>query len=147
MNQPHIIRIRGPWQRTVLVASAGLEELPETATVKMPSSWVDDLGPAFEGTIRYQRHFNKPTGIDDSTPIQIAFDKLVGTAVIQLNGKPLGRLAWPETAHAYDVRGKLEPRNLIDVELTTLTEQELANTSQEPPPQRGLVGEVRLKIG
>lgn len=147
MNQIHTIRIRGPWQRTV--TDGGLADIELRKTVEMPSSWVNDLGPAFQGRVQYQRFFNKPTGIDSETPISIAFEKVVGNATVSLNGKELGRIDWPakhtDLHEKFVVRGLLQSRNDLVVEISSLPVE--ARSDDGEPLAGGLVGEVRLEIG
>jgi len=154
MNEPHIIRLRGPWQRKILTgdsseATAGDESL----TVKMPSSWVDDLGANFVGVVCYSRMFNRPTGIDETTDIRVRLRRVVGKATtVRLNGEVVGDILWPKDSGEVDVTGQLKPRNCLEVEITSLleeackskTESKLDATHQDDP---GLVDEVHLEIG
>ena len=147
MNQIHTIRIRGPWQRTVIEGALADSELRKT--VEMPGSWVKDLGAKFQGCVRYQRFFNKPTGISQETPISLAFERVVGYAVVWMNGKQLGRIDWPalrtDMHEKFDIAGQLQSRNEIVVEVTSLPLDVLGDGQEELAG--GLVGEVRLEIG
>ena len=147
MNEIHAIRIRGPWQRTVTQGT--LADLELRKTVDMPSSWVDDLGPMFQGRVQYQRFFNKPTGIKQETSIALAFERVVGYAAVWMNGKELGRIDWPalrtDLHEKFDITGQLQNRNEIVVEVTSLPLDVLADWGEELAG--GLVGEVRLEIG
>ena len=149
-NEPHIIRLRGPWQRTVLRNEPENAPNTETVTVRMPNSWTEDLGREFAGTVRYRRMFNRPTGISDQTPICVRFEQVVGYATVSLNDQPLGTIRWPEVSGRFEISGRLQPRNQLDVEVTSVTSEE-ANAGRTPNeadrPEVGLVGEVRLEIG
>ncbi len=130
MKQPHIIRLRGPWQRQLIEGP----DLP-VKTITMPNSWAEDLGADFVGAVEYQRFFNCPTGIDEATSIQLAFTEIKGQATIWLNSEQL-----PTTDIApvvsCDVTGQLKRRNELRVQIVAIGE-----------PDGGMVGEVQLKIG
>ena len=158
MNQPHIIRLRGPWQRTVVSGSLPVlaeNETPEpaatskqSARVQMPSDWRDDLGVDFIGVVCYTRMFNRPTSIDASTDIRLRLHRFVGKRTeIRLNGETLADVRWPEDSVEIDVAGKLQPRNCLEVEIDSLLEKDVApEPNSPPPPAAGLVGEVHLEI-
>ena len=133
MNEPHIIRLRGPWQRQIIEGS----EQP-SKTITMPGGWAADLGERFEGTVEYQRFFNRPTGIDDSTPIRITFAEIVGQATVWLNSEQLpdGSTVADPNRYSFDISGQLEKRNELRVRIASNGEVD-----------GGLVGEVRLEIG
>lgn len=136
MNEPHVIRLRGPWQRQIV---DGPELPPKTVT--MPGGWLDDLGVNFAGTVEYQRFFNRPTGIDETTTLRLAFTKILGQATISLNSKQLTATETPgdiDNANSLscDVTGLLESRNDLRVRIVSAREAD-----------GGLVGEVQLKIG
>lgn len=150
---PHIIRIRGPWKRCVIdgdVAHRDTDDSAEPAqgpaeTVQMPSGWNADLGPDFRGRVRYRRFFNCPTSLDASTPVHLVFQRIVGQACVELNGKELGETAWPSATGKFSVGQKLEPRNEIVVTVTALSDDELSESGDAV--EGGMVGEVRLEIG
>lgn len=147
MNQPHIIRIRGPWQRSIVEDATDTTDLSRTVT--MPTSWVEDLGAEFRGLVEYRRFFNKPTGIAETTSIALTFTHIVGHAVVKLNDEVLGRVDWPISTAKFDVAGKLHGRNDLKVKIGNLTaaDQAILETANRESPEGGLVGEVRLEIG
>lgn len=168
MNSIHRIRIRGPWQRRVASApNADNQNADDTAqvTVTMPRSWTSDLGSHFQGEVVYSRYFNRPTNIDAATQIRLAFDEIVGDALVTLNDQSLGSAAWPVFPVQFDVTGLLRDRNFLVVRVTALAEDELRRrqTQLGSPGQQadvddpsddlpdgvegGMVGEVRLEIG
>ena len=157
---PHIIRIRGPWQREVIEVAAagsatgdsGCVKVPvgNTKSVSMPAPWDEDLGRSFRGRVVYARHFNCPTSIDATTPIRMVFTKVVaGAARILLNDQPVGAFQWPTDEAVIDVTGQLQTRNEIRVELASLIDgaNETGDIVTQVPAGFGLVGEVRLEIG
>ncbi len=143
---PHVIRIRGPWQRTVL--NDGAQDVSaddrEVANVKMPGSWSADLGEDFQGTVRYQRMFNRPTGITQETTLRLVFQQIVGDADVHLNDELLGTILWPNQTGSFDVTDRMNPRNQIRVDIQALRSGK-AGADQAPPPG-GMVGEVQLQI-
>ena len=146
-DQPHVIRIRGPWQRTVVCDGPQISDdasVPQSATVKMPGSWLEDLGEDFRGTVRYQRMFNRPTGLTEATNLQLVFQQVVGDAEVYLNDQPLGTIRWPECTSSFDVTNVLEARNQIRVEIRALTPDRVEAGLALPPG--GMVGEVQLQI-
>lgn len=149
-HEPHIIRLRGPWQRTVLCDEREDTSNDAKMTVRMPVSWGNDLGEDFRGKVRYRRMFNRPTGIDELTDIRLRFERLVGNAVILLNQKQLGAIQWPDVTGQFAINGLLEPRNQLDVEIEAVAcsvEKLAGETNEATCWEPGLVGEVRLEIG
>lgn len=147
MNSHHIIRIRGPWQRTVV--DGGVDDSDLCRTVQMPSSWSTDLGAEFLGRVQYKRFFNKPSNTDATTPIRLFFEQVIGHATVALNAAELGHVDWPSCSVGFDLTGKLQPRNELIVDMTALTRSEVAalQSAAEELPPAGLVGEVQLQIG
>lgn len=145
MNSPHIIRLRGPWQRRVLSG----KNRGDLTTVQVPSSWVDDLGADFCGEVEYSRFFNRPTGIDKATSIGLVFQEIVGDGIILLNGTKLDETKWPDYPHRVDLADKLEGRNELLVRVTTILAEEMRSRdpSSNDVAASGLVGEVHLEIG
>lgn len=159
MDEPHIIRLRGPWQRRIVDGASARqtqEQMREqTATIRMPSSWSEDLGADFVGVVCYERMFNRPTGIDDSTDIRLRLLEVVGKlSTVRLNGEILGRIQWPDATIELDLAGKLKRRNQLVIEIESLLDgdEESSRLKRQPDSashelrSQGLVGEVHLEI-
>ena len=134
MNEPHIIRLRGPWQRQII---EGTELPPKKIT--MPSGWAEDVGADFAGTIEYQRFFNRPTGIDNTTSLRLRFKQVIGQATVSLNSELLSTESSEQDQPNHlscDLTGKLYKRNDLRVRIVSAGAAD-----------GGLVGEVQLEIG
>src|SRR5262249_9777400 len=98
MDQPHAIRLKGPWEleplarevpspageaRRGVCASAG-------ATVEVPGDWGSVLGEDFRGTARYTRRFNCPTNLGPQEHVELVFEGVDYEAQVTLNGHDLG---------------------------------------------------------
>ena len=145
MNAPHLIRLRGPWQRTVVFGAETVIEGGENEKVIMPISVADDLGDSFRGRVEYQRFFNRPTGIEASTKLHLALDRVVGADLeVKLNNELLGEFDHQNDRVCFEIGSRLQKRNDLRVRLSTLpSDVESSSTKQVS----GLVGEVRLEIG
>ena len=97
----HLIRLRDPWE---------IE--------------------AADGSVRYQRWFNLPTGLAGAT-VRIAIDQLDPATSVLLNDEPLPALA----GSRWTITDRLQPRNRIVIEITG-----------DAPPASRPFGEVRLEI-
>jgi len=102
----HVIRLRDPW---------------EVETI--------------QGVVRYRRWFNKPTGIDAGTIVQLVIDDLDPTARVELNDEPLAVLS-PDNPQSWPITEQLCSRNAVTIDIDGAGE-----TAQRP------FGEVRLEIG
>ena len=157
MSQPHVIRLRGPWQyepleRWVLDADGGrgaIEPLPPPGRIVMPCDWSQTLGRDFRGRVRFVRAFGKPTRLDPAEQVWLVVAGVDLTGQAELNGLPLGSLTgWHATAR-FDVTSLLAERNelKIEVELPPLSyadEQRLR--CDRAGLAGGVIGEVRLEI-
>jgi beta-galactosidase/beta-glucuronidase len=155
MPQPHIIRLRGPWELQPLarwqVADDGTlaeiaDPLPPGGRLAMPSDWSKLLGPDFHGRVRHLRRFARPTGLDSGERVWLVCDGAADAATIALNGAPLGAIPGTNQPTRFDVTERLLPRNelVIDVDFPS------AKTAQQTPTTEtncgGLTGEVQLEI-
>ena len=103
MAEPHIIRLRGPWELEPLarfVAGVGDEfreethYLPPGGKVSVPGDWGELLGPDFIGRVRYTRRFNCPTNLASDERVWLALDGVDSRADVALNGRPIGQVEW-----------------------------------------------------
>lgn len=141
MNTPHIIRLRGPWQRTIVSGIETAQDCCTTEIVTIPSSVIDDVGPAFRGCVEYQRFFNRPTGIQETTALRLVMTQVLATHInVRLNDSELEDriIADPEAgSFSVDVKGYLKSRNDLRVRIEI----------QPNYGASGLVGVVQLEIG
>ena len=142
MNAPHRIRLAGPWERRILDGQE-TAATPILARVRMPLSVAEDLGPDFRGSVEYCRYFNRPTGIDESTRLNLVLEDVRGMAImVQLNDNVLLEHAENLSQQVLDIRAVLKSRNKLCIGLTTAAEGGDAGDLLY-----GLTGEVRLEIG
>ena len=156
MPDPHVIRLRGPWEYEPLEQFASTDEgqrasstadLPPGGKVQMSSDWSATLGADFLGRVRFTRHFNLPTNLEPAERVWLVFDGVDHSASVTLNGEPLGTLAGMQTRRV-DITGRLALRNRLEVEVSlALTEfADTAARGDRAGKPGGLTGEVRLEI-
>jgi hypothetical protein len=160
MPEPHIIRLRGPWELQPLTqwrrgADGPLLEvndpLPPGGRLEMPSDWSPLLGADYYGRVRHRRRFGRPTGLDSGQIVWLVCDGAAGAANVALNGAPLGALLGPTTPVRFDVTDRLLARNelVIDVEFLAIDTASIETAKQSSavgPNCGGLTGDVRLEI-
>jgi len=158
MPEPHVIRLRGPWEYEPLERFVRLvdgpycsetEGLPPAGKVQLPCDWSATLGHDFRGRVRFTRHFNCPTNLDAEERVWLAFDGVDYQAQVLLNDHKLGWVQGYERPRRVEITTKLQPHNLLLVEVSLP-----ASVFRDPDarPGRagaagGLIGEVRLEIG
>ncbi|HEY1785638.1 MAG TPA: hypothetical protein VGG30_08825 [Pirellulales bacterium] len=157
MTQPHVIRLRGPWQYEPLLqwqldaegTIRAVEPLPPPGRMVMPGDWAQSLGRDFRGRVRFVRGFGRPTRLEPDEQVWLVCDGVDLSGLATLNGEALGEVAGFRTPARFDVTGLLKERNelTIDVELPPLA---YADEQQLRPDRAGLaggvIGEVRLEI-
>ncbi len=85
--QPHIIRLRNPWQ------------------------WGEDAAPG----VRISRWFNRPTGLESNTRVVLAIEGGSALCAVVLNGNQLENSQPSGDTRRYDIGNRLEPRNLLEL--------------------------------
>jgi hypothetical protein len=159
MPQPHVIRLRGPWDfeplaRVSIAADGGRQEnannLPPAGRVHLPADWGLSLGADFRGRVRYLRRFGLPTNLEPDDCVSLVIEGVDYFGTVLLNGVRLGELSGYAVAAPFDVRELLAPRNLLllDVELPSYAAG--AKAPERPGRESlpgGPIGEVRLEIG
>ena len=108
-----------------------------THTIRLRDPW--DASPQAEGTIRFTRHFNRPTGLEAGERVWLVIEGASVPLTVTLNGHPVGqasRLPPPVDAARYEITPLLKPRNKVEIEL-----QSASATDGQP-----CLGEVRLEI-
>jgi beta-galactosidase/beta-glucuronidase len=156
MSEPHIIRLRGPWQLRPLVrfVTGGEGEHREEpldappCRVSVPGDWTDALGCDFLGRARYTRPFNRPTNLEPHERVWLVLEGVDLQGSVLLNGLLLGSAAGCQTAVRFDITMALTLHNLLEVDVT-MTAAALPDPSVRPARAGlagGLTGEVRLEI-
>jgi beta-galactosidase/beta-glucuronidase len=157
MTQPHVIRLRGPWQYEPLMqweldhegSLREVDELPPAGRMVMPGDWSQSLGRDFRGRVRYVRAFGRPTNLEPGEKVWLVSDGVDLDGRAALNGLPLGPVTNARDQARFDITDLLAERNelVIEVELPPLV---YADEQQRRPDRAGLaggvIGEVRLEI-
>lgn len=128
----HQIRLRGPWEVSVIAAP------PETTIggpshMNCPCTWREGGWPNFQGTALHVRRFGQPSQADIQERVWLVIDPCRSDLNISLNGKSLGS-AGSGQAFKTDITEIMLARNELAVEVS-------ANDDSG-----GLTGEVRLEI-
>ena len=148
----HTIRLRGPWQvepveRYVLRADGGYErstaDLPAAAKMTMPADWAAVLGASFLGLVRYQRIFQKPTGLESGERVWLVVEAPQSRGTVELNHMRLG-----DAGGRFDITEHLADHNRLTilVEHPAVDEGGVADDDNATRMVGGLVDEVRLEI-
>lgn len=136
MREPHVIRLRGPWEFTPLESFIAIGELPPPGKLTMPCDWADTLGRDFRGRVCYLRRFGRPGFPEPYEQMWIVFNGVRSRATVSLNGQPLGEIEANEPGN-FEVTDRLEFRNVLEV---------VVEHPAEAAEPGGLIGEVRLEI-
>lgn len=129
---PHRIRLRGPWECQVMDSADKDKTLPQDREVAVPGTFRSQGLPGFKGEVLYRRSFGYPGKIDAWERVWLTFDNIVGRADILLNNQLVAQEQ--SGPCAYDVTGKLGPRNQVRISVVADSDQ------------GGLVGEVALEV-
>jgi hypothetical protein len=167
---PHLIRLRGPWEYEPLVRfvpvadgrwQAADQNLPSPGTITLPADWGSVLGSDYQGTVRFSRRFNRPTGLGTASQVWLVIEDIDWQASIALNGRRLGDVACSFTNELingqslrccparFDITTELLPQNVLAITVTSPALNE--GIYPRPRPGRegqpgGLIGLVRLEI-
>jgi hypothetical protein len=136
MRDPHVIRLRGPWEYAPLERFDSDGPLPAPGKITMPADWSATLGADFRGRVRYVRRFGKPGFTEPYEQIWIVCTVVRSRADVLLNGELLGEVIGDEPG-IFEVTGKLESRNMLEV---------VVEHAAKAPDPGGIIGEVRLEI-
>jgi beta-galactosidase/beta-glucuronidase len=155
MGQPHVIRLRGPWELQPLErdvpAGDGMQHaaapLPSSCRVTVPGDWRESLGGDFCGRARYQRRFNRPTNLTADQRVWLVLEAVDYQADVAINGHALGTMRDSQPAR-FDITATLEPSNLltVDVSLPAAVFADPTLRRDRAGQPGGLIGEVRLEI-
>jgi beta-galactosidase/beta-glucuronidase len=153
----HTIRLRGPWQlepveRFVRGRDGRLERtsesLPPAARATMPADWSNDFGRDFCGRVRYQRIFQKPTGLETGERVWLVIDPPRSYGVVTLNDEPLGEIRVGDPPARFDITDRLADHNRLEIVVThpVLDAAGRVNEDSSDRAPGGLIGLVRLEI-
>jgi hypothetical protein len=111
----------------------------------MPADWAGVCGADFCGRVRLRRRFHWPARLMPRERVWLVFDAVNGSAVVRLNDEDLGRFSVADAPRAFDVTEKLEPTNVLLVDIT-YPDIDKACEADARGPVGGLSGEVRLEV-
>lgn len=116
-SEVHTIRLAGPWQ----VDWVGPEDVPPATLAvdhgTFPIDWPAIFGDVC-GTARFQRKFNRPTGLSEGTRVWLSVPDYCGMLTVELNGRVLAILPENELPVQLDVTGSLQLHNRLVLEVT-----------------------------
>lgn len=122
----HRIRLRGPWQclplsRNILLADGTLHkertDLPSPIRLNLPTRVFTPFGDDFCGTVRLQRTFNRPTGLEMKTRVYLVLHFGKHGGLLWLNDEPLGTIRPTAGDHRFLLGPGLLPHNRLEIEL------------------------------
>ena len=155
----HTIRLRGPWQYTPLAhtywteAAVSIEcdtDVPAPGRLTLPSDWEPVLGKDFRGKVLFQRQFNLPTGLHESSIVQLSVESVDAMATLYLNHHTLGNIALEQSSATFEIQQHLEPTNLleiaVDLPTTDAHSAALPRAGRTDQQAGGITGEVQLVI-
>jgi hypothetical protein len=116
-NQRHQILLRGPWDYAVLSPAETPCPFPATGVVRLPEEWVM-MSAGWSGTVRFERTFHPPTGLEPDDRVCIAFLGVQGRGRVSLAGRVLGELVSSAEQQRFDITGLLGNSNRLKVELS-----------------------------
>jgi hypothetical protein len=111
---PYRIRLRGPWEVT-LIDRDGTTEPPRFAYI--PAEWQELFGDR-AGTGVFRRRFNRPTGLEPSDEVWIVLTSVLGEVDFTINGRVSSPGESIRGVREYNVTAELQEHNLIDVRVT-----------------------------
>jgi hypothetical protein len=158
MPYPHRIRLRGPWECEPIArsvrrpdgsAAEAIDALPPPRRVSIPADWGADLGPEFRGRVRYRRRFNHPATLDPHERAWLVIEGTDPSALVELNGLPLGVVRGYALAVEWDVTRAIARTNELTLEIDLPADGPAAAAPLRPGRQHqpgGPVGEVALEV-
>lgn len=137
--------MRGPWQATVVSSETGAANKSFKTAVE--SDWGSELGTGFFGVVRYERKFNRPTGLVPNQQVSIVVTEVDFFAECRLNDQDLGSFTFGDSGSSFQVAGLLKDFNhlIIDVRLSKEDQQHPSRADRRELPG-GLIGTVYLEI-
>ena len=113
----------------------------------MESDWESELGRDFLGVVRYERKFNRPTGLVPNQQVAVVVTDVDFHAECRLNDQPIGSLTYGDGGASFQVGSLLKDYNLliIDVRLSK-EDQQHPSRADRHELSGGLIGTVYLEI-
>lgn len=112
--EPYRIRLRGPWEVTLIERDGTAEPL---RFAYIPAEWRELFGER-AGTAVFRRRFNRPTGLGASDGIWIVLTSVPGEVAFEINGRVLSPGESTLDVRAYNVTAELQEHNLIELRVT-----------------------------
>jgi len=105
------------------------------------------LGADFLGVVRYERKFNRPTGLVPNQQVDIVVTDVDFFAECRINDQLLGSLAFGDNGASFPIASLLKDFNhlSIDVRLSKEDQQHSSRVDRRGLPG-GLIGSVYLEI-
>ncbi len=132
-DEPHIIRLRGPWEVVVESASDA-----RSVRIHMPATWNQLAAAGIHGETQFRRRFHLPTGLSPSQRVDLVIATASVSGSVLLNSESLGSLKPGSTESRFEVSDKLRPVNRLEISTLVPRESDLADSQP--------IGEVRLEI-
>jgi hypothetical protein len=136
MREPHVIRLRGPWEYSPLERFDADAPLPPPGKQTMPGDWSSTLGANFRGRVRYTRRFGKPGFTEPYEQLWIVCQQVHSHAQVLLNGEVLGEVLGDQPG-IFEVTDKLAFRNMLEM----VVEHPVGAVEAG-----GIIGDVQLEI-
>jgi hypothetical protein len=95
------------------------DSLPRThrrQRLKLPAEWRTEFGDR-AGTVRFCRHFNKPTNLDSSESVFIVLTGFGGAGKASINGTQLGIIVADKPQAEFDITSHLQSGNQLALEI------------------------------
>jgi hypothetical protein len=137
MPYPHVIRLRGPWQETVIQETVPGHEIPDSQRQQA----------GLHRYVCFERSLGRPSQIDENERVWLVVEGLDAAGEVTWNDKHLGPLKRHFLPLALDVTDQLESRNRIALKLSYSPPESIvfspSKVEQDPCIS---VAEVRLEI-
>ncbi|NNE00659.1 MAG: hypothetical protein HKN47_25365 [Pirellulaceae bacterium] len=113
----HVIRLRRPWTRCVAGGSESTKiDVPEIDAAQSVISRSTATTPSAD--VIYQRRFNRPSGLDADSQVQLRIETWQGNLVsVHLNDVPL------DLANNIDITSQVRDHNLLSIQLAPRDDQ------------------------
>lgn len=138
----HRMRLRGPWGICEQDLSGDAVD-SSPSTVKVPVSWQELFGNR-NGSAIFTRHFNRPTGLEQTDQVWLALQSPGMECQIQMSDTSLPSfelsVSAGETWTTTDLTTKLDTHNRLRIKLSTRSD------SIKPEPSIGLWAAPELWI-
>jgi hypothetical protein len=131
---PHVIRLRGPWECTVIDESANARSA-EPLRVTPPCDVREVLGDEFRGRVKLRRAFHAPMSLVANEALWLVIESIGGPACVTLDDELLAEIAPSTEAWECEITGRQRQRMVLEIDLTV-------NDATSGPT----LGAVRLEV-